>query len=74
MKNPTSTYVQQEVQTALIQDQLVGEYGIEVLDNNGVITLKGIVPSREVSDRAEAVTRDIAGVQGVIIELELGIY
>lgn len=74
MKNPTSTYVQQEVQTALIQDQLVGEYGIEVLDNNGVITLKGIVPSREVSDRAEAVTRDIAGVQGVINELELGNY
>lgn len=74
MKNPTSTYVQQEVQTALMQDQLVGEYGIEVLDNNGVITLKGIVPSREVSDRAEAVTRDIAGVQGVINELELGNY
>ena len=74
MKNPTSTYVQQEVQTALMQDQLAGEYGIEVLDNNGVITLKGIVPSREVSDRAEAVTRDIAGVQGVINELELGNY
>ena len=74
MKNPTSTYVQQEVQTALMQDQLVGEYGIEVLDNNGVITLKGIVPSREVSDRAEAVTRDIAGVQGVINELEIGNY
>ena len=74
MKNPTSTYVQQEVQTALMQDQLTGEYGIEVLDNNGVITLKGVVPSREVSERAEAVARDVAGVQGVINELELGDY
>ena len=72
MNNPTSTYVQQEVQTALMQDQITGEYGIEVLDNNGVITLKGTVPSREVSERAEAVARDIAGVQGVINELELG--
>ena len=72
MNNPTSTYVQQEVQTALMQDQVTGDFGIEVLDNNGVITLKGVVPSREVSERAEAVARDIAGVQGVINELELG--
>jgi osmotically-inducible protein OsmY len=74
MNNPTSTYVQQEVQTALMQDQLTGEYGIEVLDSNGVITLKGVVPSREVSERAEAIARDIAGVQGVINELELGLF
>jgi len=74
MNNPTSTYVQQEVQTALMQDQMTGEYGIEVLDNNGVITLTGMVPSREVSERAEAVARDIDGVQGVINQLELGDY
>ena len=72
MNNPTSTYVQQEVQTALLQDQLTGEYGIEVLDSNGTITLIGVVPSREVSERAEAIARDVAGVQGVINELELG--
>jgi len=74
MNNPTSTFTQQEVQTALMQDQLVGEYGIEVLDSNGVITLKGVVPSREVSERAEAIARDTAGVQGVINELELGLF
>jgi len=74
MNNPTSTYTQQEVQTALMQDQLTGEYGIEVLDSNGVITLKGVVPSREVSERAEAVARDVDGVQGVINELELGLF
>ena len=74
MNNPTSTSIQQEVQTALMQDQLTGEYGIEVLDNNGIITLKGVVPSREVSERAEAVTREIDGVQAVINELELGLF
>ena len=74
MNNPTSTYIQQEVQTALMQDQLAGEYGIEVLDSNGIITLKGVVPSREVSERAETIAREIDGVQGVINELELGLY
>ena len=72
MTNPTSTSVQQEVQTALMNDRLTKEYGIEVLDNNGVITLTGFVPTREVRDRAEAVARDIPGVQGVINQLELG--
>ena len=71
MNNPTSTHVQQDVQTALMQDPVTGDYGIEVLDNNGVITLTGLVPSREVSERAEAVARDIPGVQGVINQLEL---
>lgn len=74
MNNPTSTDTQQEVQTALMQDSLTGEYGIEVLDSNGVITLKGVVPSREVSERAEVIARGIDGVQGVINELELGLF
>lgn len=56
----------------LMQDSLTGEYGIEVLDNNGIITLTGVVPSREVMERAEAIARDVAGVQGVINQLELG--
>jgi osmotically-inducible protein OsmY len=74
MNNPSSTHVQQDVQTALMQDRVTGDYGIEVLDNNGVITLTGVVPSREVSERAEAVARDIPGVQGVINQLELGTF
>ena len=74
MNNPTSTNIQQDVQTALMQDRLTGEYGIEVLDNNGIITLTGVVPSREVIDRAEAIAKDIAGVHGVINQLELGNY
>jgi osmotically-inducible protein OsmY len=72
MNNPTSTQIQQDIQTVLMQDQLTGDYGIEVLDNNGIITLTGVVPSREVMERAEAIAREVDGVQGVINELELG--
>ena len=72
MNNQTSTQIQQDVQTVLLQDQLTGDYGIEVLDNNGIITLTGVVPSREVMERAEAITREVEGVQGVINQLELG--
>ena len=74
MNNPTSTYVQQEVRTVLMQDSLTGEYGIEVLDNNGIITLTGMVPSREVMERAESIVRDVEGVRGVINQLEIGDY
>ena len=72
MKNQTSTQTQQDVQTVLMQDQLTGEYGIEVLDNNGIITLTGVVPSREVMERAEAIAREVEGVHGIINHLELG--
>ena len=74
MNNQTSTQIQQDVQTVLMQDSLTGEYGIEVLDNNGIITLTGMVPSREVMERAESVVRDVEGVQGVINQLEIGDY
>jgi len=70
MKNITAP-IQHEVQAALLQDAHTREYGIEVMDNNGIITLKGVVPSREASERAEMITRDIAGVQGVINELDV---
>lgn len=58
----------------LMQDSLTGEYGIEVLDNNGIITLTGMVPSREVMERAESIVRDVEGVRGVINQLEIGDY
>jgi osmotically-inducible protein OsmY len=74
MNNTTSTQIQLDVQTVLMQDSLAGEYGIEVLDNNGIITLTGVGPSREVMERAEAIAREVPGVQGVINQLELGIF
>ena len=63
--------LQLQVESALLQDRLTQDYGVEVLDNNGVVTLRGRVPSREVRDRAEAIVRSINGVTNVINELDV---
>jgi osmotically-inducible protein OsmY len=63
--------LQLQVESALLQDRLTQDYGIEVLDSNGVVTLRGVVPSREVRDRAEAVVRTVDGVTNVINELDV---
>jgi osmotically-inducible protein OsmY len=47
------------------------DFGIEVLDNNGVITLRGDVPTREIRERADAVARDVPGVINVINEIDV---
>ena len=69
MNDNTTTNVQLDVQTALMQDAQTQDYGIEVIDNNGIITLKGVVPSLEASERAELITKDIDGVRAVFNEL-----
>ena len=63
--------LQHQVQTALMDDPDLGEYGIEVMDSNGVITLSGTVPTTEARDRAEALVRNLAGVTSVINELDV---
>lgn len=63
--------LQLQVESALLQDRLIQDYDIEVLDNNGIVTLRGVVPSREARDRAEAIVREVAGVTTVINELDV---
>jgi osmotically-inducible protein OsmY len=63
--------LQLQVESALLQDDLTQDYGIEVLDSNGVITLRGMVPNRKVREQAEAVAREVAGVTNVINELDV---
>jgi osmotically-inducible protein OsmY len=63
--------LQLQVESALLQDDLTQDYGIEVLDSNGVITLRGMVPNRKVRERAEEVAREVAGVTSVINELDV---
>ena len=63
--------LQLQIQSALLQDRTVEDYDIEVLDNNGIVTLRGRVPSREARDRAEEITREVAGVTTVINELDV---
>jgi osmotically-inducible protein OsmY len=63
--------LQLQVESALLQDRLTQDYGIEVLDSNGVITLRGMVPSHKVREAAEAVVREVSGVTSVINELDV---
>jgi osmotically-inducible protein OsmY len=63
--------LQLQVESALLQDHLTQDFGIEVLDSNGVITLRGMVPNRKVREQAEAVAREVAGVTTVINELDV---
>jgi osmotically-inducible protein OsmY len=63
--------LQLQVESALLQDSITQDYGIEVLDSNGVVTLRGMVPNRKVREQAEAVVREVAGVTSVINELDV---
>jgi len=63
--------LQHQVQAALMDDLDTQDYGIEVLDSNGVITLRGTVPTREAQERAEAIVREMEGVMNVINELDV---
>jgi osmotically-inducible protein OsmY len=63
--------LQLQVESALLQDRLTQDHGIEVLDSNGVITLRGMVPNRKVREQAEAVAREVPGVTNVINELDV---
>lgn len=68
LKNP-DTNIQNDIAVALLQDPTTQDCGIEVLDNNGIITLQGVVPSQEASDRAEAIAHAVEGVGTVINQL-----
>jgi osmotically-inducible protein OsmY len=63
--------LQLQVESALLQDRLTEDSDIEVLDNNGVVTLRGTVPNREARDRAEVLAREVSGVTTVINELDV---
>jgi hyperosmotically inducible protein len=63
--------LQHQVQAALMDDDDLKNRGIEVLDSNGVITLRGAVRTTQERDRAEALVRAMAGVTSVINEIDV---
>ena len=63
--------LQHQVQQALAEINDLRGARIDVLDNNGIVTLTGIVPTIEARDRAEAVVRAMDGVTSVINELDV---
>ncbi len=60
-----------QVQAVFSKDEEVQDSDIEVLDDNGIITLRGTVPTRAARDKAEALVRDMDGVVDVINELDV---
>lgn len=69
--NQTMSDLRNQVQAAFLQDGVLQEYGIEVLDSNGVITLRGAVPTRDVRERAEELARSVEGVMSVVNEIDV---
>jgi len=69
--NETTADLQTRVQRALMEDPRTKDYAVDVLDNNGVIVLRGIVPSREASTAVEMVAKEVDGVVSVINETDV---
>ena len=64
-----TTQLKDKVVENLLQDSSLADYPIDVVNNNGVITLTGEVSSRELSEVAEAIARHTGGVITVINEI-----
>ena len=57
-----------------MDDSRTKDYAVEVMDNNGVIILRGAVPSREASTAVEMVAKEVEGVVSVINETDVITY
>jgi osmotically-inducible protein OsmY len=69
--NETMNNLKHKIQEALMQDPRTKEYGVEVVDNNGVIILRGAIPSHEARDKVEMVVKEVPGISSVINELDV---
>lgn len=63
--------LRERVQKALAEDPRTREVAIEVLNENGVITLGGIVPHPNINEAAESIVKDIDGVVSVVNEIQV---
>jgi osmotically-inducible protein OsmY len=59
------------VRAALSQDPRTAEFSIEVIDENGIVTLRGEVNSEEASQASEEIARAQEGVIEVVNDLEI---
>lgn len=64
------TELTERVESALMNDPRTKDFGINVIDNNGIITLTGKVPSLKISQAAEDLVSQQEGVVDVINQLE----
>ncbi|HEX5943064.1 MAG TPA: BON domain-containing protein [Anaerolineales bacterium] len=63
--------LQHQVQEALAEINRLRGAQIDVLDSNGIVTLRGIVPTVDAREQAEAIVRGMDGVTSVINELDV---
>jgi len=65
------TELAKRVDRALVEDERTAEYGIEVLENAGIVTLTGTVGNQKTRQAAEEIARAQEGVDEVINDLEV---
>ena len=63
--------IKKHIDIVLANNPKLKTYPIEAYDLNGVINLKGIVPSRIIKEYVEKLIRKQEGVNGVINELDV---
>lgn len=63
--------LQHQIQDALAEINKLRDAQIDVLDTNGIITLRGMVPTVAARERAEEIVRGMDGVVSVINELDV---
>jgi osmotically-inducible protein OsmY len=61
--------LQEQLEANLANDEHLRDYAIEVINENGMVTLKGELPSQELADTAEAIARRTENVITVINEI-----
>jgi osmotically-inducible protein OsmY len=63
--------IREKVEDALSGDPRTQDAAIEVLNENGVVTLGGTVPERETSTAAESIAEQVDGVVSVVNEIQV---
>ena len=63
--------LQHQVQEALAEINELRDAQIDVLDSNGIVSLRGVVPTVAAREKAEAIVRGMDGVVSVINELDV---
>ena len=61
--------LKEKLDELFLQDPHLADYPIEVLNNNGIVTLIGKVPTRELSEAAEKIAKQTDGVISVINDI-----
>ena len=61
--------LKEKLDQLFLQDPHLADYPVEVLNNNGMVTLTGTVPTRELSEAAEKIAKQTDGVISVINDI-----